>query len=256
MSRLFWPFGFGFMPKAYVGEVKKGYVYASVMNWGICEGYYLNSRGNRDLMCITNLKKKTFWPNNNMTCNHDPCTHTCTNHSVPHHHLQPSPKSETLATIQTLNTASVSSPPSSTTESRRNNITTPSFISPATQNNLSSPPYLNGKCETHDWTTMSQIATLTHTLMLKTHKRVLRLEKGEIDTYKRDWTTTMEATFQPLRRQQWRRPVRRRTSGGETKLQLCGWRNLCGLQQWHSKMEERKMAAAPREEDEQWRDFF
>jgi len=60
-------------------------------------------------------KKITFWPNNSMTCSHDPCTHICTNHSVPHHHLQPSPKSETLTTIQTLNAAIVSSPPSLTT---------------------------------------------------------------------------------------------------------------------------------------------
>jgi len=49
-----------------------------------------------------------------MTRSHNPCTHTYTNHSVPHHHLQPSPKSETLTTIQTLNAASVSLPPSLT----------------------------------------------------------------------------------------------------------------------------------------------
>jgi len=35
-----------------------------------------------------------------MTHSHDPCTYTYTNHSVPHHHLQPSPKSEILTTIQ------------------------------------------------------------------------------------------------------------------------------------------------------------
>jgi len=40
-----------------------------------------------------------------MTRSHDPYTHTYTNHSVPHHHLQPSPKSEALATIQILNVA-------------------------------------------------------------------------------------------------------------------------------------------------------
>jgi len=80
--------------------------------------------------------------------NHDPCTHTCTNHSVPHPHLQPSLKSETPATIQTLNAASVPSPPSSTTTSRWNGFTTPPFISSAMQNNLSSPPYQNGKRET------------------------------------------------------------------------------------------------------------
>jgi len=32
MPRLFWLFGFGFTPEAYAGEVKKRYVYASVMN--------------------------------------------------------------------------------------------------------------------------------------------------------------------------------------------------------------------------------
>jgi len=37
--------------------------------------------------------------------------------------------------------------------------------------------------------------------------RVLRLEKGKAHTYKRDWTTTIEAASQPLRRQQWRRHV-------------------------------------------------
>jgi len=58
MPQLFYPFGFYFTPKTYVGEVKKGYVYASVINRGICEGYCLGSRGNRGLMCITNLKKK------------------------------------------------------------------------------------------------------------------------------------------------------------------------------------------------------
>jgi len=38
--------------------------------------------------------------------------------------------------------------------------------------------------------------------------------------------------------------------GGETKLLLRGRRNLCHLEQWRSEMKERKMAAAPREEDE------
>jgi len=41
-----------------------------------------------------------------MTRGHDPCTHICTNHSVSHHYLQHSLKSEILATIQTLNAAS------------------------------------------------------------------------------------------------------------------------------------------------------
>jgi len=137
-----------------------------------------------------------------MTRIHDPCTHTCTNHSVPHHHLQPSPKSKTLATIQTLNVASVSSPPSSTIASCRNNFLTPSFISSTTQNNLSSPPYMNIKRETtHDWTSVSQIATSTHISTFETHKRVLWLEKEEAHTYKWDWTTTIEAALQPLRRQ-------------------------------------------------------
>jgi len=173
MPRLFWPFGFGFRPETYTGEVKKGYVYASVMNRGIYEGYYLSSRENRGLMCIANLKKKcTFWPNNNMTRSHDPCTHIYTNHSVPHHHLQPSPKSETLTTIQTLNATSVSLPPSLTIASRRNSFTKPSFILPVTQNNLSSLPYLNRKCETtHDWTIVSQITTSTHTSTFETLTR-------------------------------------------------------------------------------------
>jgi len=74
--------------------------------------------------------------------------------------------------------------------------------------------------------------------------------------------TTMEAASQPLRRQQWsrpawrRRPIQRRAGGKETKLQLHGRRNLCDLQQWHLEMEERNIASAPRDEDEQWRDFF
>ena len=170
MPRLFWPFGFGFRPETYVGEVKKGYFYASVMNRGIYEGYYLGSRENQGLMCIVNLKKKCiFWPNNNMTRSHDPCTHTYTNHSVPHHHLQPSPKLETLATIQTLNPASVSLSPSLIIASRRNSFTKPSSIPPVTQNNLTSPPYLNRKRETtHDWTTVSQITTSTHTSTFET----------------------------------------------------------------------------------------
>jgi len=54
MPWLFWSFGFGFTPKAYAGQVKKWYVYASIMNQGICEGYYLDSKGNRGLMSIAN----------------------------------------------------------------------------------------------------------------------------------------------------------------------------------------------------------
>jgi len=68
--------------------------------------------------------------------------------------------------------------------------------------------------------------------------------------------TTMEAVLQPLRWQQWRRLVQRRTGGGETKLLLRGRRNLCDLEQWRSKMEERKMVVTPREEDEHWHDLF
>jgi len=109
---------------------------------------------------------------------------------------------------------------------------------------------------------VSQIATSTHTLTFETHRRVLRFEKGEVHTYKRDWMTTMEAVLQPLWWQQWRRlawrrrPVQRRTGGGETKLLLCGRRNLCDLEQWRSEMEERKMVVAPHEEDKQWHDLF
>ena len=99
----------------------------------------------------------------------------------------------------------MSSPPSLTTTSHRNSFTTPSFISLVTQNNLSSPPYLNGKWNIPRLTTMSQIATSTHTSTFETHRRVLWFKKGEAHTYKRDWITTMEAASQPLRRQQWRR---------------------------------------------------
>ena len=79
-------------------------------------------------------------------------------------------------------------PPSSTTASCWNSFTTPSFISSATQNNLSSPSYLNGNIP---WLTIvSQITISTHTSTSETHKRVLRFEKGEAHTYKRDWMTT------------------------------------------------------------------
>jgi len=50
--------------------------------------------------------------------------------------------------------------------------------------------------------------------------------------------TTMEAILQPLRWQQWRRLtwrrrlIQRRTGGGETKLLLCGRRNLYDMEQW------------------------
>jgi len=40
---------------------KKEHVYASVMNRDICEGYCLSSRGNRGLMCIADLKKKSIF---------------------------------------------------------------------------------------------------------------------------------------------------------------------------------------------------
>jgi len=44
-----------FLPETYTNEVKK---ICLCLGWGICEGYCLSSGGNRDLMGITNLKKK------------------------------------------------------------------------------------------------------------------------------------------------------------------------------------------------------
>jgi len=203
MPRLFSPFGFGFRPEAYVGEVKKiclCLIYEPRHMRGLLPQFWRESRPNGH-----HKFKKKHVLSDSITTSHIVMifVHTPASTTVCHHHHLWPPHH-----VGTASWRRHSSCRRRRTTFLHHYIRTENVKPPTTE-----PPLAKSR--------------LQHThIDVRNPQKGFMIEEGEENTYKRDWTTTMKGTLQPLWQQQWRRLVRRQTDDGETKLQLCGRRNL------------------------------